>query len=166
MPAPLDLTGQRFGKLVALNVVGSSRHGRKWLCQCDCGRDAIVQAGNLGRGNSTACGRCRVPGPTTFTAKHGHSTNGYTSPTYISWRAMKSRCTNEKRENAQYYVDRGITYDPQWEDFEAFLADMGERPDGLTLDRINNDLGYSKANCRWATPLEQRHNRRDPCLCL
>jgi hypothetical protein len=64
------------------------------------------------------------------------------------------------RENAKYYAERGIACDPSWDRFETFLADMGERPEGLTLDRIDNDLGYSKGNCRWATPLEQTHNRR------
>ena len=73
---------------------------------------------------------------------------------------MKARCTNENTAGAKNYIGRGISYDPSWNDFEAFLADMGDRPAGKTLDRRDNDLGYSKANCRWATPLEQRHNRR------
>lgn len=73
---------------------------------------------------------------------------------------MKARCNNPNHPSADYYSERGITYDPAWEDFEVFLADMGERPPGTTLDRENNDLGYSKENCRWATPKQQANNRR------
>jgi transposase len=73
---------------------------------------------------------------------------------------MKQRCRSSIRDNAQHYVGRGISYDPRWEDFEAFLSDMGERPKGCSLDRADNDKGYSKANCRWATPTEQTRNRR------
>lgn len=72
---------------------------------------------------------------------------------------MKRRCRDATRENAKYYADKGISYDPAWEDFEAFLADMGVRPDGLTLDRIDNEKGYEKANCRWSTPKQQTRNR-------
>ncbi len=72
---------------------------------------------------------------------------------------MKRRCGHRRKENAEHYVGKGITYDPRWKEFEAFLADMGERPAGMTLDRRDNDKGYSKANCRWATPTQQTRNR-------
>lgn len=90
---------------------------------------------------------------------HGHKSMTGASPTYESWRAMKRRCRDLTRENAQHYAGKGINYDPRWEHFEAFLEDMGERPEGLTIDRIDNDRGYSKENCRWATPKQQTHNR-------
>jgi hypothetical protein len=73
---------------------------------------------------------------------------------------MKARCLDSSRENAKYYVGQGISYDPRWDNFEAFLADMGERPAGRNLDRTDNGKGYFKANCRWATPTEQTRNRR------
>jgi hypothetical protein len=156
MGRPLDLTGQRFGKLVALELVETGRR-RKWLCACDCGGQSVVAADNLRTGNSTACGGCRTPSRGAL--KHGGRPQGQRSPTYSSWIAMRRRCNDPGRDNAKHYSARGISYDPRWEDFAAFLEDMGERPPGHTLDRINNDLGYSKENCRWATPTEQTRNR-------
>lgn len=92
-------------------------------------------------------------------AKHGHTRKGpngpIVSPTYKTWQSMKYRCQAKKG-----YADRGITYDPRWEDFAVFLADMGERPDGLTLDRIDNDGDYGPDNCRWATRSQQQRNKR------
>lgn len=151
------MIGQRFGQLVVLSPV-EGRGDRRWLCRCDCGREKTVIGYNLRSGNSKACGLCRRP---TFGAlKHGHSTKTTISPTYHSWTAMKARCHDSTRDNAHCYVGRGITYDPRWEDFANFLADMGERPAGRNLDRRDNDQGYFKANCRWATPTEQTRNRR------
>lgn len=89
--------------------------------------------------------------------KHGY----YGTRTYKSWQAMKSRCTDLKRHNAASYALKGISYAPAWESFSTFLADMGERPLGMTLDRIDNSKGYYKDNCRWATPEQQRANRKD-----
>lgn len=86
--------------------------------------------------------------------KHGHST----SPTYASWQSMKSRCGNPLATNYPRYGGRGITYDHKWEVFAFFIADMGLRPVGKTLDRKDNDANYSKTNCRWATPAEQTRN--------
>ena len=86
--------------------------------------------------------------------KHGHRKP--MSPTYISWLDMKQRCRDRSRK---YYGAKGISVCERWESFESFLADMGERPDGMTLDRINNDGNYEPSNCRWATPAEQIKNR-------
>lgn len=94
-------------------------------------------------------------------------THGYEgTPLYESWSNMKARCSNRNNTKYQDYGGRGITYCERWKKFELFLADMGERPVGMTLDRIDNDKGYCQSNCRWATRMEQARNRRSNVLCF
>ncbi len=94
--------------------------------------------------------------------RHGHHDNGKPSPTYVTWQHMKARCDDPKHHAYARYGGRGVRYVKRWSKFENFLADMGVRPEGLTLDRINNEELYSKANCRWATRKEQARNRKIP----
>lgn len=158
MPNPIDLTGQRFGRLTAIYLKETGRR-RKWHCVCDCGDNAVVNSDNLRSGNSTQCVRCRCRNAK-GTPKHGHRlSDSETSRTYRTWQAMRRRVGgNGKPDYA------GVDMDPRWAKFEAFLADMGERPDGMTIDRKDNALGYWKHNCRWASPTEQTRNRRNTVL--
>ncbi len=90
---------------------------------------------------------------------HGHRRRGYRSPTYYSWCAMKERCNRPKHPRYARYGGRGISVCDRWHFFENFLFDMGERPEGKNLDRIDNDSGYYKENCKWSNPKEQANNR-------
>lgn len=81
------------------------------------------------------------------------------NPVYVAWYNMRQRCQNPNHKNFDRYGGRGIEIDPRWDDFECFAVDMGPRPNGHSLDRINNDLDYSPANCKWSTSLEQTNNR-------
>lgn len=89
---------------------------------------------------------------------HGHSQRFYRSKTYNTWAKMKSRCYDKNHASFYLYGEKGITVCPKWHTFKGFLDDMGERPEGLTLDRIDGTLGYSKSNCKWSTPKEQSNH--------
>lgn len=94
-------------------------------------------------------------------ATHGRANSrvkGYADKTYGIWQAFRDRCKNKNRKDYKYYGGKGITYDPSWDSFAVFLEDMGECPQGMTLDRIDSNKGYSKANCRWATRHQQTYN--------
>ena len=144
-----DRTGEIHGKLTVLHRLGSRNRSVEWLCMCECGEVVVKLSSHLNGNCSCGCGR----------VKHGHAKDGFT-PTYTSWDSMKARCSRESHPNYMNYGGRGIDYCDEWEDFAQFLADMGERPEGKTLDRIDNDKGYSPSNCRWSTPEEQQLNRR------
>lgn len=147
--------GQRFGRLKAYLPDDSKQ--RKWICVCDCGSIHMVATSSLTSGRSTSCGCFRREKVTAENTSHGM----YGSPTYVSWTAMLTRCDNPNRKVWKYYGGRGVRIDPRWRSFENFLADMGERPTGLTLERVDSNLGYSRSNCSWATPLEQALSRRN-----
>lgn len=143
--------GTRFGRLTVMRIDRS-----RWLCRCDCGNQCSVAYGALKRGNNRSCGCYHRERLISDNTKHGHSN----SRTYHSWRAMMNRCYRVNQENYPRYGGRGITVCRRWHRFENFLKDMGVRPEGMTLDRKNNDRGYSKSNCRWATSSQQERNKR------
>lgn len=163
MKAFTDLSGQKFHRLTVVSYAGKSPNKMfTFLCRCDCGTEKVFRGNHLVRGEVKSCGCYRRE---TSAAKirlisttHGHAADGK-SPTYESWTAMKARCGDVKHPAFHRYGGRGIMICDRWSIFENFLEDMGERPEGKTLDRKENDLGYSKDNCQWSTGKVQSRNR-------
>lgn len=159
--APLH-AGDRFDRWTVLEQATDGRHAT-YLCRCDCGTVKAVRERGLRYGGSRSCG-CLMLETARFGPKHGTHRQS-TSPTYKSWASMKDRCTNPRNRNFYRYGGRGINICEKWlGGFEAFLDDMGERPAGSSIDRIDNNGSYEPGNCRWATHKQQQNNRRDTVL--
>lgn len=156
MPKMIDITGQRFGYLVALEPVQLGRHSR-WRCICDCGRVVIRQTVNLKRKHI----KRQTCGCVNGTFRHGYAGRGKARhPLYRTWSSMHNRCHSPNDSSYSDYGGRGIKVCERWNDFANFIADIGNRPPGHSLDRIDNDGNYEPNNIRWATPREQIKNRR------
>lgn len=156
MPKLNDLTGQKFGRLSVLSREGTASNGKAlWRCLCDCGKVSVTNGADLRSGHVTSCGCWRAERNRTSSLSHGLHDTG----TYRSWGAMHTRCRNENAKSWGDYGGRGISVCERWTSFENFLADMGERPEGMTLDRFPNVNGnYEPGNCRWATKVQQARN--------
>lgn len=158
-----DEIGKRYGRLTVLNMAARGNSNElRWNVVCDCGKTLIVSASNLITGHTKSCGCWRKE----FKKKHGHNSRETgKSNTYQSWQAMIQRCNNPNNKYYKYYGGRGITVDLSWigvEGFANFLEDMGKCLEGMTLERIDNDSGYTRKNCKWATRAEQVRNQRIP----
>lgn len=153
----IDLIGQKFGRLTALKRVDNNEWGNAcWLCLCSCKdkNKIIVLGGNLRSNQTQSCGCLHI--------SHGHKKRGNKSKTYTSWQSMRRRCYDPTHKYYHNYGYRGITVCNRWRDsFKNFLEDMGERPKGKSLDRINNNKGYYEFNCRWVTPKINNRNKRN-----
>lgn len=153
-----DIINQKFGKLTAIEHRGFTKYGNAlWQCGCECGNKVISSSGHLTSGHTQSCGCLMID-----RIKEASTTHGMThTAIYRLWCTMHDRCYNKNCKKYKDYGARGIVVCERWHDVKNFVEDMGERPQGKTLNRINNDGNYEPTNCEWATPLEQANNKRN-----
>jgi len=160
MPKKVDMIGKRYGRLVAVKETGKGHNGYRYLFACDCGNQKDISGAVVRSGKALSCGCYKSEYVAAKNFVHGMVHAG----SYNSWQAMKTRCNNPNQDAYKRYGGVGITYDPRWEDFKNFVEDMGERPFGMTLDRINPFGNYEKSNCRWADAKTQATNKQSNYL--
>lgn len=153
-----DLRGQKFGRLEVLKFSHLDRKPyAHWLCRCECGTEKVIAGYLIKCGNTQSCGCLHREILATSNKSHGSSRD----PEFKVWCSMRDRCRNPRNRYFKHYGGRGIAVCDEWNSYERFIADMGRRPSSKhSIDRINNDGGYNKANCRWATQREQSLNTR------
>ena len=157
-----DLTGQRFGRWTVIGEAPKKGSQSYWRCVCDCGTAKDVYAYSLTKGVSMSCGCQRDEETARRNFKHGVCDGCHTETpprTYNCWRNMKARCQNPNNHKYPIYGGRGITVCDNWQTFAGFYADMGDCPEGHSIDRIDNDGNYEPGNCRWATVEQQMSNQ-------
>jgi hypothetical protein len=158
----IDMIGKQIGRLTVVALAGRKIYSSGssvilWKCRCSCGNETTVRSGALRKWNATkSCGCINKEIQRKHFKTHGLSR----TTTYKSWHSMRQRCLNPQHEAYSRYGGNSITICAEWQnDFEVFLMDMGSRPVGTTLDRINNDIGYQPDNCRWVGWKQQERNR-------
>lgn len=157
---PRPEVGDKFGRLTITAKADNKGKYKCWQVLCSCGAAKVVYDSSLRLGRTTSCGCLAKEVVTARVTVHGQCAKGKQSKTYKAWADMRQRCDNVGHGSYINYGARGISYDPRWVDFSAFLEDMGEAPRGLTLERVENSSGYCKSNCKWATYKEQLNNTR------
>lgn len=153
-----DLTGKKFNRIKILSFSHmNKKHQSFWNCLCDCGKEFITRGSHIKENHIMSCGCLRSE---LYLVNLRHETHKLSkNPIYNSWISMIRRCTDPKNKKHKYYMARGIKVCDRWLDIKCFYEDMGDRPKGTSLDRIDTNGNYCKENCRWATSTQQNNNR-------